>query len=47
MLIDVRMGYIKPESAKKDYGVVIVEQAGDYIIDRERTTELRTGKEGR
>ncbi len=42
VLNDVRMEYISVESAKKDYGVVIVEKDGELRIDLERTDNQRS-----
>jgi len=44
VLHDVKMNYITPESAERDYGVSLVEKDGALIVDSERTLQLRTRK---
>ena len=43
VLTDVQMGYISLGSARKDYGVSIVEQNGSLAVDKETTSQLRAG----
>jgi N-methylhydantoinase B len=44
VLNDVIRGYISLESARKDYGVVIREEDGEYILDEVETEKLRKQK---
>jgi N-methylhydantoinase B len=41
VLRDVRMEYISAESAKKDYGVVLVKGGGGMAVDYQATAKLR------
>jgi len=41
VLTDVIRGYVSLESAKKDYGVVVREKNGEYIVDEVKTEKLR------
>ncbi|MDP6180897.1 MAG: hydantoinase B/oxoprolinase family protein [Desulfatiglandales bacterium] len=41
VLTDVIKGYVSLESAKKDYGVVIREEDGNYILDDEEPKKVR------
>lgn len=43
VLADVRAGYVSVESAQRDYGVaVVVDQAGELVVDVDTTNSLRT-----
>jgi len=44
VLADVIEGYVSPEAASRDYGVVVTRQARDWLVDEEATAALR-GKE--
>jgi len=41
VLADVRGGYVSLESAKRDYGVVIRQADGQYVVDEAGTAKLR------
>ena len=41
VLADVRSGYVSPEAARSDYGVVIREKGRSFSVDLEATRELR------
>jgi N-methylhydantoinase B/oxoprolinase/acetone carboxylase alpha subunit len=45
VLADVRNGWVSPESAARDYGVVIAAEDGDFAIDAAATAELRSVRE--
>lgn len=42
VLHDVREGYVSPESARRDYGVVVVRAGHAWSIDEAETAKLRT-----
>ena len=42
VLNDVRDGLVSPEEARVIYAVVLVQEAGDWRIDEDATTELRS-----
>jgi N-methylhydantoinase B len=44
VLTDVIRGYVSLDSARKDYGVVIREEDGRYVLDEEGTDQLRKQK---
>jgi N-methylhydantoinase B len=46
VLKDVRMRYISLDSARKDYGVVIVKDGENWVVDRKATVELRQNRIG-
>lgn len=41
VLKDVLLGYVSPEKALSDYGVVLVKRDGDISIDYKKTSEIR------
>ena len=41
VLEDVRQGYLSVERARRGYGIVILEQGGEFILDLGETLELR------
>ena len=41
VLADVRSGYVSPEAARRDYGVVIRQQGRRFELDVEATKALR------
>ena len=45
VLNDVRDGLVSPEEARHIYAVALVEDAGDWHIDEDMTTDLRRERE--
>jgi N-methylhydantoinase B len=44
VLADVRSGYVSLENARRDYGVVIVQDGRRYELDAEATKHLRRSR---
>ncbi len=42
VLADVIAGYVSRSSAERDYGVVVSEIGGEFVVDQSRTAALRT-----
>jgi N-methylhydantoinase B len=46
VLNDVRNGWVSPAAARTEYGVAIIEQGGDDLIDEAATAKLRSAGRG-
>jgi N-methylhydantoinase B/oxoprolinase/acetone carboxylase alpha subunit len=46
VLTDVRNGWVSPEAARTEYGVVLTETGDDYRLDEAATEGLRSGRHG-
>jgi len=44
VLRDVRNQYITAQSAKKDYGIAIVKKNGRFMLDYNKTAQLRQNR---
>ena len=41
MLADIREGFVSPEAAERDYGVVLKREGGDFVVDSRRRRRAR------